>query len=89
MDNTNAHSFLSEHAVAADFDNGAVTARDSGVHLFDLEVVVPDGGGGSRSLIVKGRAERAVVLRRCADHLIAHGICIDCTRAASRRVWAA
>ena len=70
-------------------DADLVTVADGGGALdFPVEIFVPDGSGATRSLLLNGCASVPRVLERCADHVIARGICVDCTRAASRLVWA-
>jgi hypothetical protein len=51
-----------------------------------VEIYVQDGSGECRSLIASGRPSRT--LSKCHDHFTAHGVCVDCTRATGRTIWA-
>ena len=60
---------------------GVLTAHDSG-EQYDVYVYLDQGQR------IGARARCRLTFSRCADHLVAHGICIDCTRKAGHIVGA-
>jgi len=51
-----------------------------------VEIYVQDGDGQVRSMVASGRP--CLTIDRCESHFIAYGVCVDCTRAAGKPVWA-
>jgi hypothetical protein len=68
-------------------ESEVLRAADSGGVRHDVEIYIRDGDESIRTLIASGGFRQAS-FNRCSDHFIAHGICVDCTRARGRTVWA-
>ena len=45
-----------------------------------------DAAGKRLYIAAKGKRPRSIT--SCADHLVAHGVCVDCTQRAGHVVWA-
>ena len=71
-----------------DEEERPLTAHDSGRfggNINTVEIYFQDGDGQVRSLVASGRP--CMTINRCDGHFIAHGVCVDCTRAAGKPVW--
>jgi hypothetical protein len=51
-----------------------------------MEIYIRDGAGQCRTLVASVRPRTTI--SRCEGHFVAHGVCIDCTQAAGKTVWA-
>lgn len=71
----------------ADQQSEPLTVRDA-AEPCDVVVYVHarDGTGNRQSLPAQGR--RPKTLTWCAEHFIAHGVCVDCTQEAGEIIYA-
>ena len=71
----------------ADRNAAALTVRDSAEQCdVVIYVYARDGTKNRQSLPAQGR--RPKTLTFCADHFVAHGVCVDCTQEAGDIVYA-
>ncbi len=70
-----------------DEEPDTLTARDSaGRNEVFVYLNQRDAAGKRRCIAATGKRPRSITT--CAEHLVAHGVCVDCTQAAGRIRWA-
>jgi hypothetical protein len=69
-------------------NDGALRFADSAGPSVDMEIYYRDGEGTVRSFAASGSPGPSREPTFCADHFIAHGVCIDCSRQLGETVWA-
>lgn len=71
----------------ADQEAEALTARDN-IECSDVLVYIHSRDGTGDHQCLSARGTRPPILTWCAEHFVAHGVCVDCTRALGHIVYA-